>query len=311
MILEQCKRLSKDRVQRLEKGIDLLEDWILKLLEQGFEVLRKDAHRMEDMATRAVDYGMPAIARRLRLLPEKITEEKDWVSYLNTELGQMLFLIRSIKKPNTHLHPEDILSFLGVPIKKQEIVDHTEGIEDEWLYFGTVFDREEKIRIYRHWFYGIHHHKFALCIDFEVNRFVKIREYKRGWMYCGPVHFYPSALPLRVVQIPQTVQAIPTVINFNKQSIQAYQDSYAKAFAANPFLRQTPACLSGIHLIEIDDHCFLSDPDGTAMVCRTNEDLNRKMRAYCLDPETLLLGEFSEKQFNPLSVFSQGYIEKI
>lgn len=74
-----------------------MEEWIHQLLQQGLEVLRKDIHRIDDMATRAVDYGMPSIARRLRLIPTKIAEETEWIEFLSVELGQLLFLIDSIK----------------------------------------------------------------------------------------------------------------------------------------------------------------------------------------------------------------------
>ncbi|MBK7233237.1 MAG: hypothetical protein IPH93_13495 [Saprospiraceae bacterium] len=311
MILDRCTRLSKDRLDRLKKGIDLLEEWIHQLLQQGLEVLRKDIHRIDDMATRAVDYGMPSIARRLRLIPTKIAEETEWIEFLSVELGQLLFLIDSIKNPNTQLHPEDVLSTLGVSIKKQEVIDHTQSIEDEWLYIGSIHDKEENIRIHRHWFYGIHFHKYALFLDFEVNRFTKIREFHLGKLYVGAVHYYPSAMPLRVVSIPTADRSMPSQIEFKKHSIKSYQESYAKAFSAHPFIRQTPVCLSEIKIIKEQEIWFLSDSEGFGMLSAAEESQNYKMMGYCMDPHIILLGEFSEKQFNPMSVFSQGYIKKI
>ncbi len=208
-------------------------------------------------------------------------------------------------------HAHDFSEQDEVSIKKQEVIDHTQSVEDEWLYIGSIHDREENIRIHRHWFYGIHLHKYALFLDFEVNRFTKIREFHLGKLYVGAVHYYPSAMPLRVVSIPTADRSMPTQIEFKKHSIKSYQESYAKAFAAHPFIRQTPVCLSEVKMLKNQDHWFLTDSAGFGMLSAAEESQNYKMMAYCLDPLVILLGEFSEKQFTPMSVFSQGYIKKI
>ncbi len=36
-----------------------------------------------------------------------------------------------------------------------------------------------------------------------------------------------------------------------------------------------------------------------------------RTRAYCMDRYLILLGEYLDKHFTPISVFSQGFIEKI
>ncbi len=313
MILDRVERLSKDRRDRIYQGTDLLDSWIRQLLSQGTEVLRKDPHRIEDMATRAVDYGMPAVGRRLRLIPHRMSQDLHWSDFVMEEISYLLLVIRAVRSSASEslVHPEDLMTALGVSLRKQDVINHTEPVEDDWLYLGSRKETEENILVSRNWFFGLNHQRYALFLEFQVNRFVKLRQFNLGKMYYGYVHFYPSAIPLRVTGIPEADRPIPSTVSFKPHIVRDFQEIASKAFMANPFIRHMPACLARARVYSSAEGAFLADDSGAGLVLDAKPEILQRTRAYCMDRELILLGEYLDKHFTPISVFSQGFIEKI
>ncbi len=313
MILDRVERLSKDRRDRIYQGTDLLESWIRQLLTQGIEVLRKDPHRIEDMATRAVDYGMPAVGRRLRLIPERLGLDVHWSDFVMEEIASLLMIIRAVRGSGEDplIHPEDLMAALGVSLRKQDVINHTEPVEDDWLYLGSRKETEENILVSRNWFFGLNHQKYALFLEFQVNRFVRLRQFNLGRMYSGYVHFYPSAIPLRVTGVPEADRPMPSSVPFKPHRIREFQDIAARAFMANPFVRHMPACLGQARVYCAQETAFLVDDSGAGILLDARDAMLQRTRAYCMDRDLILLGEYLDKHFTPISVFSQGFIEKI
>ena len=61
-------RYNPQKIKKINEGILIIEEWIIQLFKQGFDVLQKDQHRLIEISTRMVDYGLPAIARKIRIL---------------------------------------------------------------------------------------------------------------------------------------------------------------------------------------------------------------------------------------------------
>lgn len=311
MLIDHMVRLSKERKERLKTGVEVLSEWIDLLLEQGIQVLAKDPHRLNDMATRAVDFGMPAIGRKLRLIPERIQASEEWTNAVLDELAEMSLIVQTAQSEQSPIHPEDLLTAMGVSIKKQEVIEHTEAIEDNWIYCGSIRSQEENILVCKNWFFGLESLRYALFIEFQVNRFVPLRLFQFGQMYTGYTHFYPSAIPLRVTGIPEAQRPIPDRIPFRVHTIGQFQELTAKAIISNPFVRDLPACLSRLRLIEDQSKFYISDIHGKAILLDCDESIFWKMMAYSLDQESIFIGSCLQKQFHPCSVFSKGFIEKI
>jgi hypothetical protein len=130
-------------------------------------------------------------------------------------------------------------------------------------------------------------------------------------MYYGYVHFYPSAIPLRVTGIPEADRPIPSTVSFKPHIVRDFQEIASKAFMANPFIRHMPACLARARVYSSAEGAFLADDSGAGLVLDAKPEILQRTRAYCMDRELILLGEYLDKHFTPISVFSQGFIEKI
>ncbi|MBK8405586.1 MAG: hypothetical protein IPL25_16405 [Saprospiraceae bacterium] len=306
-------RLPSVRSKRIAEGLQLLEDWIIQLLRQGFEVLQKDETRIQEMATRAVDCGMPAIGRRLRTLPDKIKSGTDWVDDLMNEIGAIYLFLQMVKAKEKQelVHEEDLLAFMGVHIKKSDLIKETVPIEDEWIYLGTRREKEENILINRHWFYGRNHSKFGLYIEFQVNRFVKLRNFDFGKMYHGYVHFYPSALPIRMHDVPDQHRIIPGQISWKAHNVTEYLDLLSKAILLHPFIRQMPALIKDAKVIKIDARWYLVGADGVSIELNILEEKVWKLMSYLMDDSTVVVGEYEDRKIIPLAVYTHGYIRNI
>ena len=82
-------RINQKKLESLQSGIDILELWIDNLVVNGIEQLSRDGSKIEEISTRMVDYGLSGIARKLRVIPEKL--KLDAIS--NVLSAEMLALI--------------------------------------------------------------------------------------------------------------------------------------------------------------------------------------------------------------------------
>lgn len=306
-------RLPSARSKRIAEGLKLLEDWIIHLLSQGFEVLQKDESRIQEIATRAVDSGMPAIGRRLRTLPDKINSGKDWVEELMNEIGLIYLFLQMVKAREKHefIHEEDLLAFMGVSIKKSDLIKETTPVEDDWIYLGTHREKEENILIHRHWFYGRNQHKYGLYLEFQINRFVQITNFDFGKMYCGYVHFYPSALPIRMHDVPEQHHIIPEQISWKTHDVKEYLDVLTRAILRNPFIKQMPALIRDSKTIKIEDRWYLVGAEGTSIELNATEEKIWHLMSYQMDDTTVVIGEYEDRKIYPLAVYTHGYLRKI
>jgi hypothetical protein len=80
---------------------------------------------------------------------------------------------------------------------------------------------------------------------------------------------------------------------------------------ANPFVRHMPACLGQARVFCTQETAFLVDNSGAGVLLDARDSTLQRTRAYCMDRDLILLGEYLDKHFTPISVFSQGFIEKI
>ncbi len=92
------------------------------------------------------DYGLIGIARKLRVIPEKIKKDKDWLEFMAEFVAEMKFFINACKsKTPNKFHPEDMLTYAGISIKKTEVIAASNGIVDQWIFLGSRIEKEESL----------------------------------------------------------------------------------------------------------------------------------------------------------------------
>lgn len=205
---------------------------------KGLSVLQDDVHKIQEIASRMLDAGAPGIARKLRLIPERIEKSEDWTEWLACEFGELLLFVKYFE----HLdkldanEKEDLLRYAGIIFKKTDF-PKGERVHDEWMYLGHVKEHEEKLLIRRNWFYGLHTKRMAMLLEFQFNRFTSFKPFKTGTIYRCGVQFFPSKLPLRIKDMDNN-QVVRTQTDFSTLgNINQLLDEYATAVSANPFLR--------------------------------------------------------------------------
>ncbi|MBK7468458.1 MAG: hypothetical protein IPJ43_17560 [Saprospiraceae bacterium] len=98
-------RLQDKKIQTLMEGIDILDSWLDQLVVKGFRQLSVNESILEEISTRMSDYGLIGIARKLRVIPEKIKKDKDWLEFMAEFVAEMKFL-------SMHANPKHQINFI-------------------------------------------------------------------------------------------------------------------------------------------------------------------------------------------------------
>ena len=303
--------ITDKKYTRILEGLLLLEQWILKLLDQGIDVLQKDENRILDISTRLVDAGIPGIARRLRIIPDKIKTGLEWRNYVLGELAECYLFCQSIKKNNAILDP-DHQQFIGIVKRKSEIEELNLSIQDQWIFVGTVRTKEENIVVIRNWFYGLSSCTFTLYIEYIVNRFTKPRFFEWGNVYVGKVYFYPSSCPQRVVSIPTAYSRIPTGYELGAESVVEFLNRKCQLLIKIPWYKSFTTILHSTRVIKKDKEYYILDHNDNGLVLDLKEDENYwKLSALIMDKESKIIGEFEDGRLKILSVYNNACLIKI
>lgn len=306
-------RLNTKRTTAIQEGLQLLELWIKITLEEGIKILEKDRQRIEEIASRMVDHGMPGIARKLRGFELKNVENESWKSELIALLGELLYLCEIIKgnKLEHDNEIEDCLNFIGVNIKKEDIKNNQAPIIDEWLYLGKTIDQEEKLKVHKYWFFGNSSLRTCQLIDFQIGPFGKERYFQIGNYYDAMVHFYPAANPLRIVDLESRNIKSKNEAFVQATSITEFLDAYNSMHLKNPFLNSCLAILKNVKLINIASTWYLKDFTGECVKLHNTDEQMPSVFIFCSHPENKFIGEYRDKQLKLFSVCVQGKIVKI
>lgn len=308
--MSTSKNNKTDKTQKILSGIDLLEKWVVTIMDQGIDVLSKDEHRLVDISTRLVDYGLPSIARKLRVIPEQIKKGHNWREVILRELAEYYLFCQMAKEPNAMIDP-DIQQYIGVVNRKSEVESLNHQISDRWLYLGTSRSMEDKIQIYRNWFIGVSTGKIALYIEYIVNRFIQARTFRFGKIYQGTVFYYPSKITQRVTSIPQLEESLSQDYPLPSFDVKKYKNKFCEQLVKVPWLRQDIAILSSCRLIENSDNWYIVDQNMEGILLEKDEKKIWKAMALSLDPQTIIIGEYDGYKLKMMSAFNNGKLISI
>lgn len=292
----------KAKVNKLEQGLNLLDQWITQLLDQGIDVLSKDVTRIEDISTRLTDFGMPSISKRLRLLPEKIKNEKHWKETVLQELGELLLYIEIFKKAEVNQR-EELIRYLGTPMRKADVESLNLSEVDSWIYVGSKKIKEENIVAVRSWFIGISSGKTALYLEYIFNRFTTERKFEFGKSYIGKLFYYSSQLQQRVTQIPTTTKLLPLGYIPKASSISEFLMQWSTELNTVPWLKSKLIIVQNFEILKKEECYYLHDHSGQLLLLNLDEENIPQLQSLSLDSSAILIAEYEEGRVNPLSVF--------
>lgn len=296
------KRLNFQKEQKLLEAITLFNNWLDELLISGISQLQNDPTKLDEIASRMVDWGAPGIARKLRIIPERIEKRDNWMEFAMQQLGEFYLVVRSFKRLEalSEAEKEDLLSFCGIPFTKagfSEIAFYT----DDWCFLGTVLEKEEKLLIKRNWFFGLNCKSCVLFLEFQFNRFAPTKQFKSGVIYKSAVQFYPSTTPQRIKDIQTENISIGSDLILKTQTVESALDSYSERLSVNPLLKQLCFILSEIKLVKHLDVWYLAGKSGQMIRITNTIPEIQQLLAYSSNDQNIFICEYDH---NLLRVFS-------
>lgn len=296
------KRLNFQKEQKLLEAVSLFNSWLDELLIAGISQLQHDPVKLNEIASRMVDYGAPGIARKLRMIPERIAKGSNWMEFTFQQLGEFYFVINSFKNivALNDFEKEDLLSYCGIPFTKTSFSESS-FYTDDWLYLGTVSENEDKLIVNRNWFYGLNCKSCVLFLEFQFNRFVPIKQFKYGFIYKSAVQFYPSASPQRIKEIQSESSYLAAEYSIKSQTIETALDLYCERISINPLLKQDCFILNSVNFTLHQETWYLKSESGQLIRLANSITEIQELLTYTANVRNFIIGEYEN---NSLKVFS-------
>ena len=312
---KRAARQEKTRFERLERargGFDDLEAWLSDTVRRGLAtVVSEEPGAFDQLATRAADASMTGLSRAIRLLAHIPASSPDWSLLVTDVLAQIYLAVRAFRNretlPDALLH--DLQNFIGINLKKEEVLASGERRTDTWAVMGIVTEPlEDRLLVRRTWLLGAESGRMALLLDFSFGGSDFQPGFDPGTMQHGTLVFYPSAFPQRALvqedfhRLPQPMDAMPGVVD-----IAAFLEKYAAALAAQPWLPYFAEALSGVTVhMGAPNQFFFTDVSGKMLPMHTSERTGWSLIALGGGHPLDLFGEWNGRFFRPLSAVAEG-----
>ena len=310
----QQQKTRFERLERARNGFDDLEAWLSDTVRRGLAtVVSEDPAAFENLATRAADASMTGLSRNLRLLSGIPANDPDWAVRVTDALAQVYLAVRAFRKrdalPDALLH--DLQNFIGIHIKKEEVLASGERIHDTWAVLGTVSEPlEDKLAVRRTWMLGAQSGRMALLLDFAFGGGGFDPGFLPGSIHQGTLVFYPSAFPQRaLVQedfhvFPKKVEKMPGFAD-----VESFLKSYADALAVQPWLPHFAGAVLDVQVQpEKNGRFFASDISGKIFPLAVAESTGWSLVALCGGSSIHVFGEWNGREFRPLSAAGDGRV---
>jgi hypothetical protein len=288
-----------DRLERATEGLADLENWLEDLLRRGLATTMSESEKpFSGIATRLADASLPGPARLFRNLQGNAAGAN--VESVASVLGACYLAIRSFKKRDMLPSPLvfDLQTFLGIAIKKEEVLQNGERMADTWSVLGRVEEPlEERLWQRRTWLQGASG-RFALLLDFAFGESDFGPGFSPGTSWQGTLAFYPSnylqrAIPAEELQACSGTMPPPNTYN----NLEALAVAYAGALGRQPWLSWFPAV---VDLIPTPDRqAFDSEKKGVPLQIST--PINWKLVSVSGGRPLRIFGEWDGHSLRPLA----------
>ncbi len=298
-----------ERLERAANGFEDLEVWLLDTFRRGVAtVASEDPRWYEGIATRMADASMTGISRTLRLLGQIPATQTDWAEQVLAVLAECYLAVRAFRRRAAL--PEalgyDLQTYIGVALKKEEVVQSGERVTDVWAVVGQAEETlEEKLRSRRTWLLGPQSGRYALLLDFAFGGMGFPQTITPGSIRQGTLAYYPSAWPQRALtvtdltEVPKKVEKLPGLTDFSQLLA-----AFAAALGQQPWLAVFPAALSDCTPYLQGNQFFMADKMGKSLPLQTREDTFWRLLSVSGGHPVSLFGVWDGAAFQPLSVVS-------
>lgn len=303
----KAENASKSRAKRLEEmatGIAELEIWLTDIIREGLASLdNRDETYWNAVSAKMFDAKLSSIGRRMRSFPFLNGHEQ-----LLLELGDIYLLAQGFKQLNELPAPlqKQILTTAGLNIQKKEVLAQREGIVDNWLAIGQMQKIEDNLRVRKTWFLGEQTQRKGMVLEYVPTHLDFETNWSVGAVYSGEVLFYPSAYPLRILFRHFEVSNAPFSRFQGYIHFEHFLQHYAKATAANPWLRTFPCLLEDVIPVWEKEQLVLVDKEKKQLLAESRNENHWKLLALSGGHPICVFGEWGKDSFTPLSALAHN-----
>ncbi|WP_303312789.1 hypothetical protein [Hymenobacter sp. BT730] len=245
-----------ERLARQQHGAATLATWLQALLAEGLPFAQYLFSSIwENQIAHLFEHELPGLGRALRQIavlrhqpgPQALDD-------LLAALGDLYLLTQAFQHPEP-LSPaerEDVRLRAGIHLLARERVLATQpGVADTWRVLARHTQPEERFGPWYHrrtWLWGQRTGRYALWLESDWNPPPSSSGLQPRGQYTGPLHFYPSAYPLRAtldlagwVRQQSGGEMVPPGI-----SPWQLAEAYAAALQQQPWLTEWPVTLGPV-----------------------------------------------------------------
>lgn len=267
----QAKR-AESRAKKVAGGMDDLQIWLKDLIRNGLVNLPERAYDYwQTPAKRMIDAQAPGLASMLKSLGNINYFRDSWKAEVLNQLTRIYLVSEAYK--NIDSLPDDmaqeVRNQVGFIQSKEELAS-LPAIADTWLVLARTLEEDEQLTIERNWLYGLESKRFALVLQFFVNRQVPEFNLLPGTSIEGELVFYKGILPLRAY-IKHQQKVGPFYVPDVNANISQTLEYFSSSVVQNPFFDWIPVIINEVRFVSDGHTWFLMDVAGDAITVRCNE----------------------------------------
>lgn len=276
----QAKR-AESRAKKATGGMDDLQIWLKDLIRNGLLNLPERAYEYwQNPARRMVDAQAPGLASMVKSLGNINYFQDVWKAEVLIRLTKLYLVSEAYK--NIENLPEDmaqeVRNQVGFTQSKDELMAQP-GISDTWLVLARTLEEDDQLTIERNWLFGLNTKKFALVLQFFVNRQVPEFNLLPGTSVDGELVFYKGIVPYRAL-IKQQVKVGSFHDPEGHNSILQALESFSGIVIQNPFHDWVPVIIDKVRFIAEGNVYFLLDAHGNGIKVRNSETSAMRLLAF-------------------------------
>lgn len=300
-----------ERLERASGGFEDLEAWLLDTIRRGMAtVVSEDPRWWENIAARMADASMPGLSRTLRLLGQIPASDSAWAEKTAAGLAECYLAARAFRKRDAlpDMLPYDLQNFVGIGVKKEEVLANGERQHDVWAVLGGIeAPLEDKLSVRRTWLKAGKSGRYALSLDFAFGGAGFPPGLAPGSIHQGTLAYYPSSFPQRALllddwkEAPKRIEKLQGFQDFN-----TFADAYAGALAAQPWLPYFPAIFSAVAAYRQGGYFMIADRNEKSLRLDIAENAGWRLLAIGGGRPLALFGEWDGVALRPLTVVAEG-----
>ena len=297
----QAKRLEQ-RLERMDAGVEDFRLWLADLVRAGLAAARAQPYSFWDTAAaRLVDAQLPALAERVREAGSQVHAQRDWATYLLSEVGRW-WTITCAWQARERLDVDemaDVRVAVGWSQSSEEVRDG-EVRPGPWTVLGAVRTDDGKIQLQRTWL-AHDDGEVVTVLDFAGYGQTLAVPQLSGARLDVAVARYPGASPRRALFRDPPTGAVSVTDLPGRTTLARVHAVVATGLGRTPWRDRQPAPLGDARIVRDGEDWRVSDDSGSMPLADGSPVWT--LLAVSGGKPVDVFGEVEHGRFRPLSVW--------